>query len=107
MTHRILRLRSIPHEDELSIKIVRGAGHYPPVAAADLRGLGLGEQSQCGQKCCPDHHNQGGLLNILIPNHESILRNICFTSYICNFAMQCLYYISLYIIDTIDIYRHK
>ena len=60
MTHGVLRLRSIPHEDELSIKIVRGAGHYPLEAAADLRRLGVGEQSKCREKCCPHHHNQGG-----------------------------------------------
>ena len=60
MTHGILRLCSISHEDELSIKIICGAGHYPLEAAADLRRLGLGEQSKCGQKCCPDHYSQGG-----------------------------------------------
>ena len=85
MTHGVLRLRSIPHEDELSIKIVRGAGHYSFEAAADLRRLGVGEQSKCREKCCPDHHNQGGT-----SQHTDIKSLIHFKKHLFYFVyLQC------------------
>ena len=45
----------LPHENELSVKIVRGLGDSLLVAAAARGSLGAGDEEECGEGRQPGH----------------------------------------------------